>query len=197
MFHSYNKVQRIVLETTLQLISEKELQATSMSLISKESGISTGSIYHYFKSKEDIINELYKGISKFHGEAVLEDFYTNKTVKERFYQTWEKVIQLNIKYAKSFQFIEQYSFSPYIDESTKQEAYKVSWCGPMTALYAEAISQRIFMNLDPKMMVQMNFGSLVYLIKAHFQNNVDFTDEIIQKVIHSCWNAVSINNDII
>lgn len=69
MFEEYNKVQKAVLETTLELISEKELQATSMSLISKVSGISTGSIYHYFDNKEAIINELYKGIIKFHSET--------------------------------------------------------------------------------------------------------------------------------
>ncbi len=197
MFHSYNKVQSTILETTLRLISEKELQATSMSLISKESGISTGSIYHYFNSKEEIINELYKGVVKFYGEVILRAFYASKTIQERFYQTWEKIIRLNIKYPRGFQFIEQYSFSPYISESTKQEAYRLSWCGAMTSLYEEAIAQQLFVSLDPKMMVQMNFGSVVYLVKSHFQSNIELTDETIQKLIHSCWNAVSRKDDTI
>ncbi|MCL6458999.1 MAG: TetR/AcrR family transcriptional regulator, partial [Gorillibacterium sp.] len=70
MFSKYNKVQQVVLDTTLRLIMEKDLQATSMSLISKEAGVSTGSIYYYFKSKEDIINELYKGIIAFYIETI-------------------------------------------------------------------------------------------------------------------------------
>lgn len=191
MFEKYNKVQRAVLETTLRLINEKELQATSMSLISKESGVSTGSIYHYFESKEDIINELYKGIVKFNGERVLKDFYTSETIQMRFWHTWGNVIRFTRQYPKGFQFIEQYSFSPYIDDAAKQEAYKGSWCGPLAKLYAEAIEKQLFIDLDPKLMVQMNFGSVVYLIKAYLQNNVDLTEELIQKVIRSCWNAIS------
>lgn len=195
MFEKYNKVQRAVLETTLRLINEKDLQATSMALISKESGVSTGSIYHYFQSKEDIINELYKGIVNFHGEVVLKDFYTNESIQERFQRVWGNVIRFTMQYPQGFQFIEQYSFSPYIDDAAKQEAYKGSWCGPLAQLYAEAIEQQLFINLEPKLMVQMNFGSVVYLIKAYLQNNVDLTDEMIQKVIRSCWNAVSKEQD--
>lgn len=191
MFEKYNKVQKAVLETTLRLINEKELQATSMSLISKESGISTGSIYHYFDSKEAIINELYKGIVKFHGEVVLKDFYTNESIEARFRKTWENFIRFGIKYPKGSQFIEQYSFSPYIDDEVKQEAYDGSWCGPFAKLYAEAVKEKLFIELEPKLMVQMNYGSMVYLLKAYFQNNLDLTDDVIQTVIYSCWNAVS------
>jgi AcrR family transcriptional regulator len=190
MFTKYNKVQQAVLETTLRLISEKEIQATSMSLISKESGVSTGSIYHYFASKEDIINELYKGIVKFYGEVVLKDFYTNEPIQERFQRTWKNIILFTVQYPKAFQFIEQYSFSPYIDEAAKEEAYKGSWCGPFSKLYTQAIEQGLFIDLEPQLMVQMNFGSVVYLIKAHIQNHIELTDESIQQVIRSCWNAV-------
>ena len=191
MFEKYNKVQRAVLETTLRLISEKDLQATSMNLISKESGVSTGSIYHYFQSKEDIINELYRGIVEFHGEVVLKEFYTSESIQERFRQVWENIIRFNMKYPKAFQFIEQYSFSPYIDEATKQEACQGGWYGPVAKLYTEAIEKLLFIELEPKLMVQMHFGSVVYLVKAYLRNDVDLTDEMIQTVIYSCWNAVS------
>lgn len=48
VFIGYHKVQPAVLERTLELIIEKELQATSMGLIAKKSGVSTRNIYHYF-----------------------------------------------------------------------------------------------------------------------------------------------------
>lgn len=189
MFENYNKVQAAVLETTLRLISEKELQATSMSLISKESGISTGSIYHYFDSKEAIINELYKGIVKFHSEQILKGFYSNETIKERFQRIWENFIQFGINYPKGFQFIEQYSFSPYITDEVKKEIYDGVWCGKVAMLYSEAIEQKLFIELEPKLMVQMHYGSMVYLLKSYFQGNTDLTEDIIQTAIYACWNA--------
>ena len=191
MFTKYNKVQKAVLETTLELISEKDLQATSMALISQMSGVSTGSIYHYFQSKEDVINELYKAIVQFSGEVVLKDFYSSDSIQQRFKRTWENVIRFNMNYPKGFQFIEQYSFSPYIDEAAKQEACQGGWCGALSNLYAQAVEQQLFIELGPRLMVQMHLGSVVYLTKAYFQKNIDLTDESIQIVIHSFWNAVS------
>ena len=43
-----------ILEATLNLISERGFHDTPMSLIAKASGASTGIIYHYFASKEEL-----------------------------------------------------------------------------------------------------------------------------------------------
>ena len=189
MFEEYNKVQKAVLETTLELISEKELQATSMSLISKVSGISTGSIYHYFDSKEAIINELFKGIVKSQSDEVLEDFDSSKGIEVRFQVVWENFIKFAVKYSRAFQFIEQYSFSPYITDEVKKKVNESVWCNEVAKLYSKAIEQKLFIELEPKLMVQMHYGSMVYLLKSYFNGITDLTDDIIQTVIDACWNA--------
>lgn len=190
MFENYNKVQQAVLETTLNLLIEKELQATSMSLIAKQSGVSTGNIYHYFQSKEDIINELYKAIVIFNGDYVTRSWNDGDPLRLRFQQAWNSVIRHALAYPTAFKFIEQYSFSPYIYEDSKLEAYKGGWCSPMANLYREAIEEGLFIDLEPRLMVQMNYGSLVYLLKAHFQNYLVLTDELIDQAIEAAWKAV-------
>ncbi|OCT13570.1 TetR family transcriptional regulator [Paenibacillus pectinilyticus] len=191
MFERYNKVQKAVLETTLHLIIDRELQATSMSLIAKDSGVSTGNIYHYFSSKEDIINELYKAIVLFNGEFVTKDLYQINSIQEQFWQAWRNVFELGRNYPKAFRFIEQYSFSPYIYEQTKVEAINGGWCGSLEKLYKQAVEEGIFVELKPLMMVHMHYGSIVYLLKLYQQNIHDLTNEDIEKVILACWNAVS------
>ncbi|MDR6551650.1 TetR/AcrR family transcriptional regulator [Paenibacillus qinlingensis] len=190
MFVAYNKVQRAVLETTLNIIIQKELQATSMALIAKESGVSTGNIYHYFKSKEDIVNELYKAIVTFNGNYVREGIDKGLTIREKFELGWERVIALGQKYPEGFQFIEQYSFSPYIYDEVKKEVYTGGWCGPMNLLYEEAIEQKLFNPLNPKMMVQMHYGTFVYMLKGHLHGVFELTNDSIHDAICSCWSAV-------
>ncbi|THF75726.1 TetR/AcrR family transcriptional regulator [Cohnella fermenti] len=189
MFGRYNKVQQAVLETTLRLIIDKELQATSMSLIAKESKVSTGNIYHYFSSKEDIINELYKAIVQFNGEYVTKNWHEGDGVKERFERAWTNFIKLSLAYPQGFQFIEQYSFSPYIYEQSKLDAYETGWCAPMEALYEEAIGQKMFVELEPRLMVQMSYGSLVYAVKAHLQNRVELDEPHAKQIVAACWNS--------
>ena len=43
----------LILQTTLELITELGFHATPMSLIIKKSDVASGTIYHYFKSKEN------------------------------------------------------------------------------------------------------------------------------------------------
>jgi AcrR family transcriptional regulator len=192
MFEKYNKVQRAVLETTLNIIIRKELQATSMALIAKDSSVSTGSIYHYFKSKEDIVNELYKAIVGFNGDYVREGLTQGDTVRQKFESGWSRVIELGKIYPEGFQFIEQYSFSPYIREEVKQSVYTGGWCDPMNKLYEDAVSRKMFVPMNPQMMVQMHYGSFVYMLKAHLHGIIELSAENIREAIRSCWNAVAL-----
>lgn len=51
-----------VLETALQLFTSKGYFNTSMRDITRESAVSTGSIYHYFKDKEGVAAALYQDL---------------------------------------------------------------------------------------------------------------------------------------
>ena len=51
-----------VLQTALDLFSQKGYFNTSMRDITHESGVSTGSVYHYFKDKEGVAAALYQSL---------------------------------------------------------------------------------------------------------------------------------------
>jgi hypothetical protein len=44
--------------------------------------------------------------------------------------------------------------------------------------------------MNPGMMVQMHYGSFVYMLKAHLHGVFELTDDSILEAIRSCWNAV-------
>jgi len=191
MFDNYKKTKRAILETTLQLLSKNDLQATSMALISSESGVSMGSIYNSFSGKEDIINELYRGIVVSQTAEVLQDFYQDSSIFDRFAMVWRKVIESSAHNPEAFLFMEQYSMSPYIYDSSKQEAYENNWCGPLSQMYAEAMDQQLFRQENPRLMVQLHWGTVVFLVKGHLQGNLALTPDVIDTAIRSCWNSIS------
>src|SRR3546814_10490188 len=51
--------KRAIYESTLRLIKEFGFHGTPMSQIAQEAGVATGTIYHYFTSKDELIVELY------------------------------------------------------------------------------------------------------------------------------------------
>lgn len=50
-----------ILEKALELMSDKGVQRTSLSQIAEASGISKGTLYYYYKSKDELILDINKG----------------------------------------------------------------------------------------------------------------------------------------
>lgn len=51
-----NRKKDLILDSMQKLMQKKDTQSISVSEIAKEAGIGKGSIYYYFKSKEDIVD---------------------------------------------------------------------------------------------------------------------------------------------
>lgn len=68
---NHNEKREIILDAMQKLMNESNAQTISVSDIAKEAGIGKGSIYYYFKSKEDIL------------EAVIERFYSDAIQKAK------------------------------------------------------------------------------------------------------------------
>src|SRR6218665_707964 len=68
---SPDKRERI-LAAASKLIVQNGLQC-SMSAIADEAGVATGSLYNYFKSKEDLVSGVYGRVATAMSEQVAED----------------------------------------------------------------------------------------------------------------------------
>ena len=48
-----------ILDASLKLFVERGFHGTSTAEIAKKAGVATGTLFHYFKTKEELINSLY------------------------------------------------------------------------------------------------------------------------------------------
>ena len=71
MLYAKQSKKEKILDAMQRLMERTHAQAISVSDIAKEAGIGKGSIYYYFKSKEDIL------------EAVIERFYSDAIEKSK------------------------------------------------------------------------------------------------------------------
>ncbi len=85
-----NEPRQEILDATLRLFSAKGYFGTSMQDIRKESGVSIGAIYHYFKNKEEIATALYDALLEQMSERTNHYLTTEKT--------FEAACQALIKY---------------------------------------------------------------------------------------------------
>lgn len=111
-----------LLQTTLRLISEQGILATPMSQIVTESGVATGTVYHHFKSKEEIINFLYVREKMFFDAISEENISENDDYFENLNRLINAICDYYLENKIVFQFFQQVVNTTYITAESRMKA---------------------------------------------------------------------------
>lgn len=81
--HTTSNARDRVIATALELFTRKGYFNTSMRDITRESAVSTGSIYHYFKDKEGVATALYQGLVDRMSKEIQRIMQTHETAHDQ------------------------------------------------------------------------------------------------------------------
>ncbi len=76
--------KQAILKSVLKLVNREGFYHLNMKKIAQEAGVAAGTIYLYFKGKEDLINALYGMIVNEFNQKVLEGHSDDKSVRDNF-----------------------------------------------------------------------------------------------------------------
>lgn len=77
------QTRALILETALQLFRERGYEDTTMRAIAEQAGMSLGSTYYYFRSKEQLVQAFYHRTHVEHLAVTEEVLRTETTLRER------------------------------------------------------------------------------------------------------------------
>ena len=181
-----------ILKIALELIVNQGIQETPMSQISKVSGVAMGTIYHHFKSKNEIVNAIYIYLKKEMGNALLEEKDSSKDYKALFYQFWNNLFEFYQKNEMAFKFLQRFVQSPLISYETKVEGlehYK-----PIISFFEEGLRNNILKPIDIVLLTETIHGNIVSLVQIHFQQTIVVNKKIIDQAIDMSWSSVANKN---
>jgi AcrR family transcriptional regulator len=104
--------EKLILEKALSMISKIGLSGLKMSLLAKEVGVATGTIYIYFKDKKDLIDNLCLFGQK-ETELSFENLPQDVPFEERFKAALSNYMSRVATHPEVQIFFEQYARSPY------------------------------------------------------------------------------------
>ena len=102
-----------ILKTALRLFVEYGFHATPTSKIAKEAGIANGTLFHYYKTKEELILAIYSDVKSKQTEYLHAHANKENSLKQNFISLCINTIEWNQKNSQEFYFIEQFSVSPF------------------------------------------------------------------------------------
>ena len=118
-----------ILEAMLDIVVERGFHDAPMSLLAQRSGASAGVIYHYFSSKEEIIQALYEHIRGLKLEALLAGFSPSEEPRKTFLRGCLNAYNFYRKHQREMRFYEQYEHAGFScrtlssEETVRVKAY--------------------------------------------------------------------------
>jgi len=180
-----------ILETALNLFIQNGFDKTPTSRIAVEAGVATGTLFHHFKTKEELINALYFEIKTDISETIIEGLEKAGGIKEKMHLIWHNYLSWARKYPKCLQFLTQFSESQYITKLTKQRILDVHFRF-VFEIIEEGKKQGIFHNLPNELLTSIFGGVLHQIIRFILETPMNFDDkEFIEEAFLASWNAIA------
>lgn len=181
-----------ILDAALHCFVERGFYGTTIPEIAAKAAIAAGTIYHYFDSKEALVNVLFRTWKSHIAQRVFATFPQTASSREQFRVMWHEMVAFATTEPTAFAFIELHNHASYldaeskiIDGQTKQFAHLMI----KQAQLAGAIKP-----LDAWVLMELIFGAFIGVMKAHWEGRISLTAAIIADAEQACWDALAIQN---
>jgi len=98
--------RKAILDAALKLIAERGIAHTPTSAISSVAGVAEGTLFTYFKTKDELFNELYRELRK-ELDRELVDYPFTADARTRLRYIWDRYLNLVMKYPKRLKVSQQ------------------------------------------------------------------------------------------
>ena len=113
--------RQALLQAALELFTEYGFHGTPTAKIAQQAGVAAGTLFHYFKTKEELINQLYLEIKEEFREILAEGVVPELPLRSKIRRIWENTLRWFLENPTKILFFRQFSASPYITALTKEQ----------------------------------------------------------------------------
>jgi AcrR family transcriptional regulator len=178
-----------ILEAALDLFTERGFHNSPTTLIAKTAGVATGTLFHYFKTKKDLINELYLATKSSLAEELVKDFQKDASVEERLKVLWMNGVRWGLRFPKKLKFFQQFSNSPFITDLTRERA--TSEIDFLKQTYAEAIDKGLLKPIHQEFLEDYFEGYAMLTIRHFLSSSEKATPEKLDTAFQIFWDGIT------
>lgn len=183
-----NKVQKkdkkqAILDSALGLFVEQGFHATSTASIAKNAGVATGTLFHHFPSKDDLLNHLFISIKQQFADDITDALASmdnaGKDLKTDAENLWQQAIDWALLQPVKQKFFLQYSMSADIDAEIRDQAMS-SILNFLVVLIEKGQQQKIIADFPIALMLENCHGQYLAAIR-YFTDNPEWGSDVKQR----------------
>ena len=178
-----------ILDAALEMFVNNGFESSPTSKIAKAAEIATGTLFHYFKTKDELINELYLVVKMDMVSALKQNLFEAKTIRQKLEQIWTNSINWALEKPAGNKFFAMYGTSSYIATSTREEGYRhFSFA---LEILSRGIQEQILKDISMELMTEVTFGLLNGTTNYYASRREEFADDNYRaKAFSIYWDAI-------
>lgn len=180
--------QDALFEATVKLVNEIGFAASSVSKIAKQASVSPATLYVYHQNKEELLVSTYIRIKQLMGHSVQDNFDDSQPIRDILKQVWANIFSFVGEHPAYFQYMEQFSNSPYSDLVNKEEVE--AYFEPVIRIILTGIEQKIIKNVNLDILSAFIFFPIMALANPRHCKNFELSQENMETAFNLAWDAI-------
>lgn len=179
-----------ILNAALEIIAERGFHGSPVSMIAKQAGVASGTLYVYFKSKDELIRELNRDVEGILRQVLAKDYPVDGSIRERFFHIGTHLINYFLSHPLHFRFMQQFHNSPYGAAVRRERMYRLDSDDMVRELLQQGIARKAIKDMPMFVLVPVIFGSIVNVVRDHVYGLFELDDDLKNKVLEACWDSM-------
>jgi len=159
--------RRKLLDAALKIFAERGYHGTAVPEVAEAAGVGTGTLYHYFEHKHQLVNEVYRDAKLRLRGALLDglvepDLDKPDAVRAWFDEVWRRLAAYARREPDTFRFLEMQDHVEYLDIESRQ--IELSTLAPLFLVGKKVHDRTSGPRVD--IVIALMWGAFVGLVKA-------------------------------
>jgi TetR/AcrR family transcriptional regulator, repressor of fatR-cypB operon len=178
----------IIYQSALKLVLKEGFSGLKMSQVAKEAGVATGTVYIYFKDKDDLINSLYLHLKRSTSKRFLSGYHESESFMQGFQVLWNNYLDNALKFKEESAFLEQYYRSPFLKNDVKMQSREI--LDPIYQLIERGKTELLIKEAPADFLLAQLIGPIHELVKLLNESGEKLEDSMRNLFQQMAWDSI-------
>lgn len=172
----------------LELVVEQGVYGTSMSQLSRKSGIASSTIYHYFNNKHAIIEELFYMVYQDFGTSALSNLPNEDSLEKQLKAMWRNLYNYFVINPLAFKFSELVEIPSIVNQESVNKVKKN--LEPIKNILLEGIKAGELKDINVRLIMQLGYGHIVSAVRLHMKKELEMNEKNLKDAEDTLWDMI-------